>query len=191
MKNNLTYLGLIALLVIVIVFGALYSIDLKNMEEGRPVFFSTWGKKYSPVEDGDAVKIRNAIHDYIVSGEDGTEKNANETWFCADKIYLISKEDDLFTTYSWIYAASYINRYNGELLENNSFSRPYRFIIKKTDDIYEVVEVTTPRVGALYEQDLKLFFPEKIVGDILKAESDGTVESLQLDIQNQVAEFHN
>ena len=78
MKNNLTYLGLIGLLIVVIVFGALYSIDLKNMEEGKPVLFSTWGKKYSPVEDSDVVKIRKAINNYIVSQQEETSKSANE-----------------------------------------------------------------------------------------------------------------
>ena len=42
-------IGIITILVIlIIVFGALYIVDHKRMEENEPVIFSTWGKKYSP-----------------------------------------------------------------------------------------------------------------------------------------------
>ena len=190
MKNNLTYLGLIGLLIVVIVFGALYSIDLKNMEEGKPVLFSTWGKKYSPVEDSDVVEIRKAINNYIVSQQEETSKSANEKWFCADKTYMISKNDDVFVAYSWICASGYINRYNGELLEGSSFSMPHKFILVKSNDVFEVTEVIIPGDGALYLEDLKTHFPEKVVNDILKADTDGTVDQLQIDIQNQIAQIH-
>ena len=190
MKNNLIYLGLIVLLLAVIVFGALYSLDFKNMSEGKPVVFSTWGTKYSPVEEDDALEIKTTINDYVVSECESESKNANEKWFCAEKIYMISKNEDIYTAYSWIYAASYINRYNGELLEGSSFSMPHRFVLKKVNNTFEVVETKIPRDGDLYEQDLKSIFPEKVVIDILKAATDGTTESLQMDIQNQIAEFY-
>lgn len=190
MKNSLTYLGLIALLIVVIVFGALCSIDLTNMEEGKPVLFSTWGKKYSPVEDSDVMEIRKAINNYIISKQEELSKSTSEKWFCADKTYLISNNDDVFTAYSWIYAASYINRYNGELLEGNSFSMPHKFIIVKNNNVFEITDVIVPREGAMYEEDLKNYFPEKVLSVILKSEHDGTVENLQLDIQNQIAEIH-
>ena len=104
---------------------------------------------------------------------------------------MISKNEEIYTAYSWIYAASYINQYNGELLENNSFSNPQRFVIKKVGNLYEVIETKVPRDGSLYEQDLKMLFPEKVMSDILKANVDGTVDSLQIDIQNQIAKLHN
>ena len=116
--------------------------------------------------------------------------NANEKWFCADKIYLISKSDELYTAYTWICATSYINKYNGELLENNNISAPHRFEIKKTDNGFEVLKVVVPREGTLYQEDVKMLFPEKVANDLLKAETDGTIDDLQIDIQNQVAEFH-
>ncbi len=45
-------IGIITIIVIlIIVFGALYIIDHKRMEENEPVIFSTWGKQYSPKID--------------------------------------------------------------------------------------------------------------------------------------------
>ena len=190
MKNSITYIGLVALLIVVIVFGSLCSIDLKNMEEGKPVFFSTWGRKYSPVEEEDIAEIRKAINNYIIAKQEETSKSVNEKWFCADKTYLISKNDDEYTAYSWICASSYINRYNGELLEGSSFSIPHKVTLVKNNNVFEVVEVVIPRDGALYADDLEKHFPEKVVSDILKADTDGTVENLQMDIQNQIAQFH-
>ena len=131
-----------------------------------------------------------AISNYIISSNEKEKKYKNEKWFCADKIYLISKSDDTYTAYAWICATSYINKNNGELLENNNLSMPYRIELKKTDETYEITDVIIPRDGSLYQEDLKLYFPENVANDILKADSDGTVASLQMDIQNQVAEFY-
>ncbi len=191
MKNNLKYMGLVTLLVVVIVFGALCSIDLKNMEEGKPVLFSTWGKNYTHVGEIDANNIRKTINDYVVYTQEINKKSHSEKWFSADKTFMISKSDDIYIAYCWIYAASYINKYNGELLESGSLSQPCKFEIKKTDGIFEVVDMSFPRDGEQYAEDLKTIFPEKILNDILKVEKNGDIDILQIDIQNQIAEIHN
>ena len=190
MKNNLKCLGLLCLLVAVIIFGAFYSIDLKNMDEGKPVFFSTWGRKYSPVEDEDALAIRSVINNYIVSTQEENAKHINEKWFCADKIYLISKSEDIYTAYAWIYAASYVKKSGGELLEGNGFSVPYVFTISSDGVEFTVDKAEFPSDGT-YAEDLENLFPPKVLNNINKAQTDGTIESLQMDIQNQIAEFHN
>lgn len=190
MKNAFTYIALIFLLIIVIVFGALCSVDLKNMEEGKPVFFSTWGKKYTPVDDNDVVQIRQTINNHIVTKQEETSKSVNEKWFCADKTYLISIDDDVFTAYSWICASGYINRYNGELLEGGSFSMPHKFTLVKNNNGFEVIDVIIPRDGTLYEEDIRTHFPEKVASAVLKADTDGTVAQLQNNIQNQLAQIH-
>ncbi len=49
MKKSLFTIGAVSLLLLV-VFGTLYVIDHKRMDENRPVVFSTWGKDYAPIE---------------------------------------------------------------------------------------------------------------------------------------------
>lgn len=169
----------------------MFSLDLKNMEEGKPVFFSTWGRKYSPVEEKDAIEIQKAINNYVVRTQEMNKKSRSEKWFSADKTFLISESDGIYTAYSWIYAASYINKNNGELLESSSISQPHKFVLKKSDSAFKVIDVAIPRDGDDYEEDLKDIFPEKVVNDILKVVNNGTVDNLQIDIQNQVAEYHN
>ncbi len=47
MKRLLFIMG-IALLVLFVIFGSLYVIDHKKMDNNEPVVFSTWGKQYVP-----------------------------------------------------------------------------------------------------------------------------------------------
>jgi hypothetical protein len=67
---------------------------------------------------------------------------------------------------------------------------PHKFIIEKNNNVFEITDVIVPREGAMYEEDLENYFPEKVLSVILKSEHDGTIEQLQLDIQNQIAEVH-
>ena len=67
---------------------------------------------------------------------------------------------------------------------------PHKFTLVKNNDVFEVTEVIIPGDGALYLVDLKTHFPEKVVNDILNADTDGTVDQLQIDIQNQIAQIH-
>ncbi len=47
MKKLLFVIG-IALLALFVIFGSLYVLDHKRMENNEPVVFSTWGKDYAP-----------------------------------------------------------------------------------------------------------------------------------------------
>lgn len=191
MKNNLTYIGLIVLLVVVIVFGALYSIDLKYMDEGKPVAFSTWGREYTPVESDDADRIQIAINKYIVSREEKNSHIYNENWFSAEKIFLITKQEDVYYAYAWVHTASYVKKAGGELLEGSGFSIPYKFTLVENDDELIVNKAESPRDGDQYVEDMESLFPEKVLARMSKVHNDETIEELQLLIQQQVAEFYN
>ncbi len=51
MKKKVLYPILCFVLILVVVFGTLYVIDHKRMENNEPVLFSTWGAKYAPPEE--------------------------------------------------------------------------------------------------------------------------------------------
>jgi len=191
MKSNLTYIGLIFLLVVVIAFGTLYSIDTMNMEEGKPVVFSTWGRNYSHADEKESEEIHNAINEYIVKLQENNSHRWNEKWFSAERIYLISKEENVYYTYAWVYTASYSKKTDGELLEGNVFSAPYRFILAYRDGEFVVDKAESPRDGDQYAEDMESLFPEKVLAGMNKVHSDGTIEELQLSIQQQVADFYN
>lgn len=48
MKKKVLYPILCFVLILVVVFGTLYVIDHKRMDNNEPVLFSTWGAKYAP-----------------------------------------------------------------------------------------------------------------------------------------------
>lgn len=50
MKKRFILIFVVVFSLLVFVFGTLYMLDHKRMEENRPVVFSTWGKKYAPTE---------------------------------------------------------------------------------------------------------------------------------------------
>lgn len=56
MKNKVIGCILCLVLIIAVVFGALYTIDHKRMENNEPVLFSAWGKQYAPPEENQTDK---------------------------------------------------------------------------------------------------------------------------------------
>ncbi len=191
MKNKSAFIALTILLVVVIIFGALYSIDFKMMEEGKPVVFSTWGQKYTHVENEDAEKIKETIVSYIIKRESAYSNYYGEKWFCVPKIYLISRDDELYNAYAWIYAASYIKQPGGELQERSAFSVPHKFVLTKENDEFKVLKCETPGDGVQYPIDMEKLFPKNVLTEMDKVQHDGTIAELETEIQKQIAQFYN
>lgn len=57
--NKKLWMILLIIMVIAIIIGTMYLIDLDKMKKGESVVFSTWGAKYAPVENG----VLNNIED--------------------------------------------------------------------------------------------------------------------------------
>lgn len=64
------------LIVILIIVGAMYLIDLNRMKNNEPVVFSTWGKKYAPPEVPSKSKQTNGDINIVLSLEDKIEENS-------------------------------------------------------------------------------------------------------------------
>ena len=69
-KKVLLVIGVI-LVILILVLGIVYLVDLNRMQNNEPVFFSTWGRKYSPPE-------LNTKLDLVLSLED--EITDNSAW---------------------------------------------------------------------------------------------------------------
>ena len=52
---------LAVILVVAILLGIAYAIDLNRMNEGKPVIFSTWGLNYTPDDSNEEPNIENNI----------------------------------------------------------------------------------------------------------------------------------
>ena len=65
------------IILFLLVYGTLFSIDINRMRNNEPVFFSTWGFDYFPPVNLDNEKIINSIENYIVTNGDEYKRNEN------------------------------------------------------------------------------------------------------------------
>lgn len=80
---------------------------------------------------------------------------------------------------------------NDEMINDCASSIPYQFVVKKENDNYVVVDSRTPRDGSLYNMDMKAIFPSSVRKDMENIYVDGTIERLQLDIEQQLKLYYH
>ena len=169
-----------------IVLATLFGIDINRMKNNEPVVFSTWGFDYFPPVNLDEEKIINSIENYVVANGDEYRKDANSKTFASMRVFLIDekKENNLFYVYAWVLEGKYYLE-NNEIKESSGSSIPYKFVIKKKDGKFIVVDYKIPRDGSYYPKDIKNIFPRDVRSFIDDVHSDGTIKRLQLDIDEQ------
>ena len=59
MNKKICKIIIIVMIILAIIIGVMYLIDLDKMNKGKPVVFSTWGAKYAPVVNEDNVTSNN------------------------------------------------------------------------------------------------------------------------------------
>lgn len=178
---------LAAILMFLVILIAMFSIDINRMKNNKPIIFSTWGYEYAPAIDLHEVEIYKAINDYLIEKGDSEPKhNKNEKTFISMRVYLIEeKEKDInYNIYAWVLGGKYYLE-NNEIKEDSGWSIPYKFIVKKVDDKFTVTDSRIPRDGSYYSTDMKNIFPSSVRNDMNDVHSDGTIEKLQLDIEQQ------
>ncbi len=157
------------------------------MQNNKAVLFSTWGFNYIEPINIESKKMEIAIKDYLVNKDD--EKNLefkNAKSFAGVKLILTEKNtNDSMCVYAWVLQAKYYIK-NNEIKEINSSSIPYKFILKKVDNKYNVIDSTIPRDGSYYYNDIKKIFPKNIINDINNINSNGTIDELKLDVAQQI-----
>ena len=190
-KTRNKYAIIIGIIILfLLVYGTLFSIDINRMRNNEPVFFSTWGFDYFPPVNLDNEKITNLIENYIVANGDEYKRHENSKTFASMRTFLIDEkeENNLYYVYAWVLEECFY--YEDEKIINESGSSiPYKFVVEKINDEFEVIDSRIPRDGSYYSKDIKNIFPRKVRKQIEDVHQDGTVKRLSLENQ-QKAEFY-
>ncbi len=179
---------LIIILMSIVILITLFTIDINRMRKNKPVLFSTWGFCYVPPIDLREEEIEIAIKDYLVEKGDNECKHCeNEKTFVGMRIYLIEEKEKhtLYNIYAWILEEKYYLE-NNEVKQDSGSSIPYKFVVENVEGVFTVTDATIPRDGSYYLHDMKSIFPNSVRNDMDKIHEDGTIERLQLDIQQQI-----
>lgn len=179
-------IGIIIMLIVLLIL--MFFIDVRRISQNKPVIFSTWGYDYAPAIDLHEDEINIAIKKYLVEKGDSESKyHDSEKTFVSMRVYLLEEEkrEKLYYIYAWVMDGKYYLEDN-QLKQDSGSSMPYKFKVEKVDDIYVVTDSRTPRDGSYYEEDMKNIFPRKVKSDMDECHMDGTIERLELDIEEQV-----
>lgn len=190
MKKKI-FIVILVVFIIGIAFCGMYLIDRIRMKENKPVIFSTWGYSYVPPIDLKEEEIKTAVINYIIDKGDSEYKhNENEKTFASMRVYLIEEKDKhtLYNIYAWVLTEKYYLE-NGETKQDSGSSIPYKFTVKNIDNEFVVTDAKCPRDGSYYAEDMKTIFPWSVRNDMEEVHEDGTIEELQLDIEEQVGDY--
>ncbi len=186
-KVRLVTIILFAVIFSTVILGGLFCIDVNRMKNNKPVFFSTWGLKYAPPVQLDDEEIEIAIKDYLVKNGDSEIKyHDNQKTFVSIRPYLFDeKEEKLFYVYAWVLEKQcYLE--NDEIKEDSGYSIPHKFVVEFIDNQYVVTDFRIPRDGSYYVEDMKNIFPSSVRKNMDNVYYDGTMQRLELDIQEQM-----
>jgi len=178
---------LLVILIIIAMFITMFCIDINRMKNNKPVVFSTWGYSYVPPIDLKEEEIELAIMNYIIEKGDSEQKHhEDEKTFASMRIYLIEEKerDKHYNIYAWVLDGKYYLE-NDEIKQDSGSSIPYKFVVKNVDDNFTVTDSRIPRDGSYYSVDMKNIFPSSVRNDMEDVHTDGTIERLKLDIEQQ------
>ena len=179
-------LGIAGTLIIALI--AMFLIDVSMMRQNKPVIFSTWGFCYTPAIDLREDEIQLTIKHYLVEmGESEPEHHAGEQTFASMRVYLFEEKerDKRYYVYAWVRQAKYYLEQD-EIKQDSGSSIPYKFTVENIDGMFVVTDTRIPRDGSYYVEDMKKIFPRSVRNDMKDVYSDGTVERLGMDIEEQV-----
>ena len=180
----MTIFGVVLLLIATL--PTLFCIDITRMRNNEPVLFSTWGYEYVPPINLDVENMEKCIREYLVKEEEKNKHYNNEKSFAAMRTYFIDeKSEEKYYVYAWILQEAYYEK-DGKIEKDTAYSIPHKFELTKEDDNYIVTDYTIPRDGEYYERDIKNIFPKSVLNDMEDVHTDGTIERLQLEIDEKV-----
>ena len=184
-KIFITILSIILIFIVMLI--TMFSIDINRMRNNEPVLFSTWGFSYAPPIDLKEEEIELAIMDYLIEKGDSEQKHhENEKTFASMRVYLIHEHerDKHYDIYAWVLEEKYYLE-DDEIKRDSGSSIPYKFVVKNIDDKFTVTDSRIPRDGSYYAVDMKNIFPDSVRNDMEEVHTDGTIERLELDIEQQ------
>ena len=175
------------ILMFIVMLMVMYGIDINRMRNNKPVVFSTWGYSYVPPIDLKEEEIELAIMDYLIEkGDSESTHHENEKTFASMRVYLIEEKerDKHYNIYAWVLEEKHYLE-NDEIKQDSGSSIPYKFVVKNIDGKFTVTDSRIPRDGSYYSVDMKNIFPNSVSDDMNDVHTDGTIERLQLDIEQQ------
>lgn len=179
------------LIILAIATISMFLIDTRRMLNNENVLFSTWGLHYNPPIDSHSVEIEIEAARYLVAiGDREYKKDKNSKKFASLEIFQIQEDisHSIFTVYAWVLIENlYLE--NDLIMQDSGASLPFKFIIRYTNNKYEVIESIVPRDGSYYLSDIKEIFPKIVRNSMNSVYKDGTYERLRLDIQQQAKLF--
>ena len=191
-KNNIIFGTIFIIVLLIASLGILFLIDTNRMRNNKPVVFSTWGYDYVPPINLNVELLERTIRDYFLLRSKTESRNLNnEKSFISTKTYLIKEVDyDTTIVYMWVLNITYYED-NNIIKEDSGSSIPYKITLEKSDNEYLVVETEMPRDGSYYASDMKALFPKAVRNDMDKVHTDGTIERLQLEIEEQKDNYYS
>ena len=187
--NFMMILSVIVVAIAIII--TLYCIDISRMKNNKPVLFSTWGYSYVPPIDLKEEKLENAVIKYLIDrGDNEYKHHQNEKTFASMRIYLIEEKEKhtFYNIFAWVLEEKYYLE-NNEIKQDSGSSIPYKFVVENIDGEFTVTDSKIPRDGSYYAEDMKSIFPSSVRKDMNRIQIDGTIEKLQLEIQQQKEEY--
>jgi len=161
--------------------------DVRQMNQNKPVIFSTWGFDYTPAINLYDDYIYLTVKEFLVRKGDSEIKYHNgEKTFVSMKVYLLEEEKSnlSYYVYAWVREGKYYVE-NDEIKEASGSSIPYKFKVEKISGFYQVTGVFKPRDGSYYKLDMKKIFPKSVIDDMENVHTDGTVQSLTIELKEQ------
>lgn len=141
---------------------------------------------YEPSINLDDVNIEKTIKEYLIDEDEQYNHYKNEKSFVAMRIYYINeKTKNKYDVYTWILQEKYYLE-NDKVIKDTGASIPYKFEVIKENDKFIINNYDIPRDGSYYDKDMKHIFPKSVLKDMNKIHTDGTIEKLSLEIQNEV-----
>jgi len=191
MKKKICIFILIICLIIIVILG-MHVTDRIRMKSNKPVIFSNWGYSYVPPIDFAEEEINNAILKFIVDRGDNEKHHEYAKTFASMRVYLIEEKerDELYNIYAWVLEEKYYLE-NNEIKEDSGSSIPYKFVVENIEGNFTVTDSKIPRDGSYYPEDMKNIFPSSVRNDMDRIHTDGTIDRLLEDIQQQKKLYFN
>ena len=179
-------------LIVVILLGTLFNIDVGRMLRNEEVLFSTWGYDYFAPINLSEEYIYKAIRTYLVLEEENEKTSSlNHKAFAAINVFLLTEKEEgkKWEVDAWVLCETYYQK-EGNVLQDSGYSIPHKFTVEKQGDEYVVTDAKIPRDGSYYPEDIKDMFSWSVRNSIEKVHQDGTIDRLSLEIEEQVELYY-
>ncbi len=169
MKKTLKIL-ICVIVVILIILGMLYLIDMNRIKNNEPVFFSTWGYKYNPPKSENIEQTNNNDVEISISGVENLEKlnkfigkmdmeNEKRTSDTLTIIKYTDEGDKTYTTLNYIKETETFelivdnreDRFAAEedkLIKNTYSAELYEIVKEKRDEYIDIKLTANNRIKA-------------------------------------------